>query len=222
LTQNKTLSPTAIFCTGAAAGILAIAWSNSFNRQLIVLKDIREERKRLALAVQWIPAIPDNPELKLGKFPPDIIVDEARSLSQHDLLRPRFVGERLVEQVRKEPVSAGSSAGTLKTAVFDNCGKLLITGTVRLPNQGRRPDCVVVGYATADHRLIPFTAVRSKFEGWALKGQFRIDDLPPDGFAVSIDPSNLPKGPLLLQAWSIDMAQQTAFPLTGSVNVHNE
>jgi hypothetical protein len=73
-----------------------------------------------------------------------------------------------------------------------------------------------------DHRLIPFTVFRSKFEGWALRGQFRIHDFPPDGFAVSIDASNLPKGLHLLQAWSIDMAQQTAFPLTGSVNVHNE
>lgn len=222
LTHGKTLSPTAIFCTGAAAGILAITWSNSFNRQLIAVKDIREERKRLALAVQWIPAIPDNPELKLGNVPPATIVDKARFLSQHDLLRPRFVGERLVEQLRKEPLSVGSSAGTLQTAVFDNCGKLLVTGTVLLPNQKRRPDCVVVGYATGDHRSIPFTVFRSKFEGWALKGQFRIGDLSPDGFAVSIDASNLPKGPHLLQAWSIDMAQQTAFPLTGSVNVYNE
>ncbi len=64
--EKKTLSLTAIFCTGAAAGILTITWPNAFNRELIVLKEIREERKRLALAVQWIAAIPDNPELKLG------------------------------------------------------------------------------------------------------------------------------------------------------------
>jgi hypothetical protein len=222
LTQGKTLSRTAIFCTGAAAGILAIAWSSAFNRQLSILKDIREERKRLALAVQWIPAIPDNPELKLGEVPPATIVDKARALSQGDLLRPRFAGERLIEQVRQEPLGAGSQTGDLQTAVFDNCGKLLITGTVRLPNQRRRPDCVVVGWAAGDHRLIPFTVFRSKFEGWALKGQFRIHDLPRDGFAVSIDASNLPKGPHLLQAWSIDMTRQTAFPLTGSVNVDNE
>ena len=220
-TQKKTLSRAAIFYTGAAAGILVIAWFNAFNRQLIVLKDIREERKRLALAVQWIPAIPDNPELKLGGVPPAMIVDRAKSLSQHDLLRPRFVGEPLANQVRREPPSADSSTGALQTAFFNESGKLLMTGTARVLNQGRKPDCVVVGYATGNHRLIPFTAFRPKFEGWALKEQFRINDLPPDGFAVSIDATNLPKGALVLRAWSIDMGQQNAFALAGSIDVHN-
>lgn len=69
--------------------------------------------------------------------------------------------------------------------------------------------------------IIPFTVFPPKFEGWALSGQFQINDLPPDGFAVSIDASNLPKGPLVLRAWSIDMIQQNGFPLAGSINVHN-
>ncbi len=219
-TQKKILSRTAIFCTGAAAGILAIAWFNAFNRQLIVLKEIREERKRLALAVQWIPAIPDNPELKLGKIPPATIVDKARSLSRRDLLRPRLVGEALVSQVQREPPSADSSNGTLQAAFFNESGKLLMTGIARIPNQRGKPDCVVVGYVTEDHRLIPFAVFRPKFERLEAKERFRVDDLPSDGFAVAVDASNLPKEALVLRAWSIDMAQQTGFPLAGSISVH--
>ena len=220
-TQKKTLSRAAIFYTGAAAGILVIAWFNAFNRELIVLKEIREERKRLALAVQWIPAIPDNPELKLGGVPPATIVDIARSLSQRDLLRPRFVGELLTNQVQREPPSADSSTGALQTAYFNHCGKLLVTGTARVPTQRGKPDCVVVGYVTEDHRLVTFAVFRPTFEWLEPKERFRVDNPPLDGFAVSIDASNLPKGALVLRAWSIDMTQQNAFPLAGSINVHN-
>jgi len=219
-TQKKMLSRAAIFCTGAAAGILAIAWFNSFNRQLIVLKEIREERKRLALAVQWIAAIPDNPELKLGKVPPATIVDKARSLSQRDLLRPRLVGQPLVDQVQQEPSSARAFSGALQTAFFNDCGKLLMTGTARVPNQIGKPDCVVVGYVTEDHRLTPFTVFRPKFERRESEERFRLDDYPPDGFAVSIDASNLPNRTLVLRGWSIDMRRQTSFSLAGSINIH--
>ena len=220
-TQKKIPSRTAMFYTGAAAGILVIAWFNAFNRELIVLKQIREERKRFALAVQWIPAIPDNPELKLGRVPPATIVDKARSLSQRKLLRPRFVGAPLINQVRREPRSADSSNGVLHTAFFDDCGKLFVTGTARVPNQRGKPDCVVVGYVTGNHQLTPFAVFRPKFEQRERKERFRADDSPPDGFAVSIDPSNLPKGALVLRAWNIDMAEQKAFAVGGSVNVQN-
>lgn len=220
-TQKKTLSRAAIFCVGVAAGIFAITWLNTFNREVIVLKETREERKSLALAVQWIAAIPDNPELKLGRVPPATIVDIAKSLSQFDLLRPRFVVQRLVNQVRHEPLSADSSTGALQTAFFNNCGRLLIAGTARVPTQRGKPDCVVVGYVTEHHRLIPFAVFPPKFERRELKERFRVNDFPADGFAVSIDASNLPKGPLVLRAWSIDMTQQNGFPLAGSINIHN-
>jgi hypothetical protein len=221
LRQKKTLSLVAIFYIGATAGILAFAWLSAFNRELIVLKQTQEERRRLALAVQWIPAIPDNPELKLGGVPPAVIVDEARSLSQYDLLRPRFVSTPLISQVRQEPPSTGLSTGALQTALFNECGKLLVTGTARVLSQRGRPDCVVVGYVTADHRLTTFAVFRPKFEWLERKERFRVDNLPPDGFAVSIDASNLPKGTLVLRAWSIDMKQQNAFPLAGAVKIHN-
>jgi hypothetical protein len=219
--QKKTLSRAAIFCTGAAAGILAITWLNAFNGELIVLKETREERKRLALAVQWIAAIPDNPELRLGRVPPATIVDKARSLSRYDLLRPRFVDKRLVNQVEREPPSADSLAGALQTAFFNDFGKLLITGTAQVPNRRKKPDCVVVGYVTEGHRLTPFAVFRPKFERLERQERFGVADLSSDGFAVAIDASNLPKGALVLRAWSIDMAQQTAFPLAGSINIHN-
>jgi hypothetical protein len=219
--QKKTLSRAAIFCTGAAAGILAITWLNAFNRELIVLKETREERKRLALAVQWIAAIPDNPELKLGRVAPATIVDKARSLSRYDLLRPRFVDERLVNQVEREPPSADSLAGALQTAFLNDYGKLLMTGTAQVPSQRKKPDCVVVGYVTEGHRLTPFAVFRPKFEQLERQERFGVADLPSDGFAVAIDASNLPKGAVVLRAWSIDMAQQTAFPLAGSINLHN-
>ena len=219
-TQKKMPSRTAIFYTGAAAGILVIAWFNAFNRELIVLKQTREERKRFALAVQWIPAIPDNPELKLGKYPPARIVDKAKSLSRWKLLRPRFVDEPLVDQVRQEPESADSSTGALQTALFNGCGKLLLTGTARVPHQRRKPDCIVVSYVAEDHELVPFTVFQPKFERQEPKKRFRVYHSPSDGFAVAIDASNLPRRALVLRAWSIDMAQQKGFPLAGSINVH--
>ncbi len=122
--------------------------------------------------------------------------------------------------MQQEPRSADSSTGALQTGFFNNCGKLLMTGTARVPTQRGKPDCVVVGYVTEDHRLTPFAVFRPKFELQEFKDRFRVDDLPPDGFAVSIDASNLPKRALVLRAWSIDMAQQNGFSLAGAINVH--
>ena len=218
-TQKKPLSRVAIFCTGAAAGILAVTWLNAFNRELIILKETREERKRFALAVQWIPAIPDNSELKLGKTPPATIIEKARSLSQRNLLRPRFVDQPLIDQVRREPHTKDSSTGALQTAHFDGCGKLLMTGTARVPHLKRKPDCIVVGYVTEDHQLTPFAVFRPKFERQESKERFRVYDYPQDGFAVAVDASNLPKSALVLRGWGIDMAQQKAFPLAQSINI---
>jgi hypothetical protein len=217
--QKKRLSRAAIFCTGAAAGIIAIGWFHAFSRQLTVLKETREERKRLALAIQWIPAISDNPELKLGKTPPATIVEKARSLSQHGLLRPQFVGEPLVDQVRREPYAGDSPIGALQAALFDDSGKLLLTGTARVPYQNRKPDCIVVGYVTEDHQLAPFAVFRPKVEPQKSKERFRVNGYPRDTFAVAIDAANLPRKALILRAWSIDIAQQQAFPLAGTVKL---
>src|SRR5262249_23509919 len=196
-TQKKPLSRVAIFCTGAAAGILAVTWLNAFNRQLNVLKETQKERKRFPLAVKWIPAIPKNPKLKLGKTAPATIVEKARSLSQGNILRPQFVGEPLVDQVQREPHATDSSIGALQTAHFEGCGKLLMTGTARVPHLKRKPDCIVVGYVTEDHHLTPFAVFRPQFQRQQSKERFRVYDYPQDGFGVAVDATNLPKSALV-------------------------
>jgi hypothetical protein len=67
--------------------------------------------------------------------------------------------------------------------------------------------------------LTPFAVFRPEFERSESKQWFRLYDYPRDGFAVAVDARNLPRTALVLRAWSIDMAQQKAFPLAESINI---
>ena len=163
---------------------------------------------------------PRQSRIKTGRVPPATIVDKARSLSRRS--STTAVCRRATRQssgARTHSVPIPGRA--LQTAFFNDYGKLLVTGTAQVPNRRKKPDCVVVGYVTEGHRYTPFAVFRPKFERLERQERFGVADLPSDGFAVAIDASNLPKGALVLRAWSIDVAQQTAFPLAGSINIHN-
>jgi hypothetical protein len=80
----------------------------------------------------------------------------------------------------------------------------------------------VVGYENSDGELTPFSVFQPTYERERLKGRFDVNRLPPNSFAASIDPANLPTGTLTLRAWAGDMRAKRVLPLSGGVTVHNE
>ena len=211
-----------VFARGLVIGVFAGVWLSGFSNHLIRARLVREERRALALAVRWIPAIPDNPDLALSKVPPKVVVEKASALSEYDALRPRFVSQSLVSMARQVPSGADSPAGSLTTARFGDDHRLLLTGIAWLPYRDARADCVVVGYVNSEDSLIPFTVFKATYNQESIKSRFDIKHLPPNGFAASIDPQNLPMGDCILRAWAVDLRAERMLPLAGGIAIHNE
>jgi hypothetical protein len=211
-----------VFASGLTIGLFTAGWLTSFTTELSRVRVVREERKDLALAVQWIPAIPDNPDLALAKVPPEVVEQKAVALSKFDALRPRLISQSLASRVRQIIAQGGPSVGTLESAQFSDHHRLLLTGMAWLPYRNARADCVVVGYANSDGGLTPFTVFQPTYKRERFKGWFDVKRLPPNGFAASIDPANLPMGTLTLQAWAVDMRAERALPMAGAIAVDHK
>jgi hypothetical protein len=207
------------FASGLTLGLFIAGWLSSFTTELSRVSVVHEERKDLALAVQWIPVIPLNPDLALAKVPPEVITEKALALSNYDAVRPRLIPQSVASAVRQNPAQGDPQIGTLGLARFGDDRRLLLTGTAWLPWRNARTDCIVVGYTNSDGGLKPFTVFRPRA---TLKGQLDIKRLQPNGFAASIDAANLPKGMLTLRAWAVDMRAKRAFPMAGAITVDNE
>jgi len=210
-----------IFASGFTVGLFTAGWLSSFSTELSRVGVLREERKDLAMAVKWIPAIPLNPELSLAKVPPGVITEEAIALSKYDALRPRFVSQSLASAVCHIPVDGDTLAGALESARFSGEHRLFLTGLAWLPYRNTRADCVVVGYINSDGGLIPFTVFQPTYKRERIKTQFDIKHLPLNGFAASIDPANLPVGILTLRAWAVDNRVNRAVPMGGAITLDN-
>jgi hypothetical protein len=211
-----------VFASGFTIGLFVAGWLSSFNIQLARVSVIRAERKDLALAVQWIPAIPDNPDLALAEVPPKVVAEKAIALSNYDALRPRLIPQSLASAVRQNPAQGDPSAGMLGSARFSEDRCLLLTGTAWLPYRNARADCVIVGYQNSDGGLTPFTVLEPTYMRERLKRRFDIRRLPTNGFAAIIDPANLPMEALTLRAWAVDLRAKRAFPMAGGITVENQ
>lgn len=211
-----------VFASGLTMGLFTAGWLSSFTTELAHVKIIREERKDLALAVQWIPAIPLNPDLALAGVPREVVAEKAIALSKYGALRPRLVAQSLASIVHENPPDGDPSVGMLGTARFSGDHRLLLTGIAWLPFRKARADCVVVGYTNSDRGLTPFTVFQPTYMRERLKGRFDVKHLPANGFAAVIDPANLPMGELTLRAWAVDMRGERALPMAGAVTVDNE
>jgi len=219
---GRSIRPRVVFASGLTMGLFTAGWLSSFATQLAHVKIIREERKDLALAVQWIPAIPLNPDLALAEVPPRVVAEEAIALSRYDALRPRLVAQSLASIVYENPPGEDPSVGMLGKAGFSGDHRLFLTGIAWLPYRKGRADCVIVGYTNSDHRLTPFTVFQPTYMRERLKGRFEFKHLPTNGFAAVIDPANLPTGKLTLRAWAVDLRAGRSLPMAGAVTVDNE
>ena len=219
--SGHSIRPRIVFASGLTMGLLTAGWLSSFTTELAHVKIIHEQRKDLALAVQWIPAIPLNPDLVLAEVPPKVVAEEAIALSRYDALRPRLVTPSLASIVHENSPREEQSVGMLGTARFSTDHRLLLTGIAWLPYRNGRADCVVVGYTNSSGGLTPFTVFQPTYMRERLKGRFDFKRLPTNGFAAVIDPANVPMGELTLRAWAVDLRMGRALPMAGAVTVDN-
>src|SRR5262249_205575 len=197
-TADNALDVRLVFVTGLAAGVFAAGWLASLNRELSRIDLIHPEPKDLALAIEWIPAIPSNPDLALAGVPSRVAVEMSMALSKYNALRPRFVPQSLASAVRENPSQGDPSVGILDSARFRVDHHLYLKGLAWLPYRHTRPDCIVVGYTNSDG-LTPFTVFEPTCKRERLKGRFELErHLAPNGFAALVDSANLPTETLTL------------------------
>jgi hypothetical protein len=210
------------FASGLIIGLFVAVWLTTFSDRLTHAKIIREDRKDLAMAVQWIRVIPGNPDLALSYKSPELIVARTLALSEYDALRPRLISPSLASMVHERPPDGDSSAGGLETARFGDGHRLLLTGTAWLTYRNGRPDCIVVGYTNEVGGLKPFTVFQPTFTRERIKRDFPFIHPSAHGFAASVDPGNLPRGKLVLRAWAVDLKAERAFPMAGVLPLNND
>jgi hypothetical protein len=116
------------------------------------------EQKNMALTVQFLSLIPDNPLLGHLLADPKLIKDVALPLMERNILRPSPTGEWVLDKLRRPD---GDGAGAFSTAIQGSA--IEVNGWTILPVQKKLPDAVLLAACSNDgkQRLITVVAPTS-------------------------------------------------------------
>lgn len=220
-TKESQLKTRIIFPAAVVLFLLVLMlWAVTFKTERRLLRSDREARKHTQLLVQWIDAIPQNPEIAYSSpYSPGETIDTIRTVAAHDALRPRLVSHPLASAVNELPNAMNGSAGTLEQATLDGSRHLFCKGWTRVPDQNRAPDCVVLGFETDDGRWQPFCVTETGEKRPDIAEKSGSAPLARAGFSRSIDAKSLPRGGVTMRAWAIDLQNERAFPMAGAIRL---
>ncbi|HEV2803338.1 MAG TPA: hypothetical protein VGW57_00270 [Chthoniobacterales bacterium] len=116
------------------------------------------EQKNMALTVQFLSLIPDNPLLSHLLADPKLIRSVALPLMEKNILRPTPAGEWVWDKLKRPD---GDSAGAFSTATQGS--NIEVNGWTILPVQKKLPDAVLLAACSSDgkQRLITVVAPTS-------------------------------------------------------------
>ena len=220
-TKESRLKTRIIFPAAVVLFLLVLAlWAVTFKTERRLLRSDHEARKHTQLMVQWIDAIPQNPEIAFSSpYSPRETVDTIRTIAAHDALRPRLVSHALASAVNEPPNAINASAGTLEQATLDGSGHVFCKGWARVPDQNRPADCVVLGFETDDGRWQPFCVLETGEKRPDVAEKSGSASLARAGFSRTIDARNFPRGGMTVRAWAIDLQNERAFPMAGAISL---
>jgi hypothetical protein len=199
--------------------LAALCWIGCYKKNLVLLHLHREYRVQLIDALEWMGAIPDNPDLALVLPYVDLLKKRARFLAEHRVLRLPFIKGPLANQVRQSPPDADGSTGWIDTCAFYSNGSLIITGWAWLPGKNQRADCVVIGCKDTAGNFKPICVLRTGARRDDLREHFHIPKIEQAGFARTVNPANLLPGDVTIAGWAIDLKGQKAWPLASSLTL---
>jgi hypothetical protein len=179
----------------------------------------QRNRARARAAVIWSRVLPDNPEIFAAYPYPEGFSNRVEALKHLHLLKLRDIAEPVARTILSIPQPIGIEAGYLDIGRLEDGNKLHVAGWARNPEENRPADYVVLGWEEADNSFHPFTAIIPDGKREDVARVFKSPSILNAGFGQEISVSKLPRGPLTLRAWSIDMKRQRAFPMGGSVRV---
>lgn len=207
---------------GLLVGLAAIAWIWCYRDGLKHLQALHDRNIRLKRALEWIDAIPDNPDLALIFPNVDLLNVRAHTLAEHRVLRVDFASESIAAAIKQTPRALDLSNGHIDACVVGPNRELFITGWAWLPAGRRRADCVVIGCEDSTGRFKPVAVFETGVSRPDVSTFHHVQTMSHSGFASWANSRNFPRGDVKLTAWAIDLKKAEVFPLAGEVPWHIE
>jgi len=205
--------------TGWLFGLLLLLWGASRAPNRAVLATHHRTRVHLLHTLEWIEAIPDNPEHILI-FPfADALRNRARFLNEHRVFHRPFAQGSLVSLVRQAPPLGDGKHGQIEIAELTENGRLHLRGWAWLPERHNRADFVIIGGEDRAENFKPFTLIETGLSRPDLGDQVQMPGGEHAGFDHNVSTSNIPAGALSIKGWAVDLHAQTAWPLASNVTV---
>ena len=209
--RSRWLIAASILCT-----LISIAWICTLSDERTRLPLFQQNRERARAAVIWSRVLPDNPEIFAAYPYPKGFSGRVQEMKRFRLLKIPDVIERVAQMISFVPQPTGIGAGYIDGGRLEEGNKLRIAGWARNPNRNLKADYVVLGWHEPGGAFHPFTAVATGNRRPDVVEVFKSDSMKNAGFEQTIDISTLPRGPLEIKGWSIDLKKQEAFPISGS------
>jgi hypothetical protein len=212
--RSRWLVGVSILCT-----LLGIAWICTLSDEQTRVPLFQRNRARARSAVIWSSVLPDNPEIFAAYPFPEGFSNRVNALTRLNLLKLPDVTEPVARMISSVPEPIAIEAGFLDMGRLEDGNKLHVAGWARNPEQNRPADYVVLGWEEGANSFHPFTAIKPGGKREDVARVFKSPSILNAGFDQEINVSKLPRRPLTLRAWSIDMKRQRAFPMRGRVRV---
>ena len=219
--RSATPAVRTFFLTNAAwlLGFLALLWGLSLKPNRAALATHHQTRRHLLHTLEWIEAVPDNPEHALI-FPfADDLRKRARFLDQHGVFRQPFAHGPLVSLVRQSPPPADGKHGRIEAGEVMANGHLHLRGWAWLPARSQRADFVIIGAEDEAGHFKPFTLLETGLRRPDLRDDLQQAQAYRAGFDYEVSSANVPAGAVAIKGWAIDLQGQTAWALASSVTL---
>jgi hypothetical protein len=195
--------------------LLSVAWIYLLSAEWTRLHRFQENRRRARTAVIWSTALPDNPDIFFAYPYPLGFSERVEKMKRLHLLKVPDVSDRVLQKIASVPQPGEILSGYIDSGRIESGDRLRIAGWARNPEQNRPADYVVLGWEEGDNSFHPFTAISTGRTREDVAQVFKTPLIRNAGFDQQINVSKLPRRPLVLRAWSIDITRQQVFPMGG-------
>ena len=196
------------------------AWVFCYFHELRYVENLYSRNLTLIRALEWINVIPDNPDVLFIYPIEEQILERARVVRDHKLLRLPYPNQSVIGTVQRLPPDpVDQTFGRMETCMFDTNHNLYITGWARLPTRHHHADTIVIGCQDSTGNYKPFSVMNTEL---AATKTGRRSKTPLVRFARAFNAANVPKGEITIAAWAVDMPGEKAYPLGGATHIQQD
>ncbi len=206
---------------GLAAGVcVAQLWA--FPAHVYGLRCERGDRLLAKSCLAFINVLPEQPAVMDVLYPNyQRLKPMVASLARQGLLHPPPFAHSPTNLFRQAPPGADKYLGFFERCERVGTNDLVLAGWALSPTQPREADAVLLTYEREDGGPRLFGLMRARVLRDDLGSLYGVDPYCYSGWERICTLSDLPKGSLVLRAWSYDSERQIALPLAGTASLDN-